>query len=535
METRRAFLDRNGMERVHIIRYGMKEYYKTLASAKYLINDNTFIHLFIKRPEQVYFNTWHGTPFKTLGKKIKNDFAGIGNAQHNMIMADYLLYPNRFTMEHMVEDYMLPNLSQGTILLTGYPRNTAFLSEGRREQIRKEYDMEGKEIYAYLPTWRGVVGKVTSKQQNDRLYKYLAELDEKLSENQRVYVKLHPISVKEIDLSKLTKIIPFPTDKYDTYEFLNATDGLITDYSSIFFDYAVSRKKIILFAYDKQEYIADRGFYFPMDDLPFPQTETVDELLACMNAPKAYDDEAFLKTFCNYENPGVTKALLRRVIFGDASNLIEEMPVPDNGKKNVIVYAGALKDNKITRAVMEFLNTADKEHTNYILTFKIEDLKKNLGRLRPLSEDVAHLGYYDNISLSFVEMVLYKLWRDYRILPYPFAKGLIRRKARNASQRMFGCCRVDEVVQFTGYAVDIIAAFQAMPCHRVIFVHNNMEKETQKKRGIDRKLLRDAYRSYDVVAVADRRLTMSLENIAGRDRVKELQILPEVKDYTRVM
>lgn len=536
MEGRRAFLAGYGLaERVTLVSVSSKEYFKALATAKYLINDNTFVHVFIKRPEQIYFNTWHGTPFKTLGKKIKKDYAGIGNAQHTMFTADYLLYPNRFTMEHMVEDYMLPNWCSGTILLSGYPRNTAFLTEGRREEIRKDCGMEGKEVYAYLPTWRGIVGKVTSKQQNDRLYAYLAELDEKLAENQRVYVKLHPVSVKDIDLSGFQKILPFPAGKYDTYEFLNATDGLITDYSSIFFDYAVSRKKIILFAYDKEEYIADRGFYFSMDELPFPQTATVDELVACMNAPKSYDDTAFLQTFCNYENADVTKALLRRVFFGEKSSLIEESSIPDNGKKNVAVYAGALKDNKITKAAMEFFRTADKEHYNYMLVFKIEDLKKNQERLLPLPEDVAHFGHYDNISLSLWDMFLYKLWRDKKLLPYGLVKGVINKKARLEAQRILGGCRVDEVVQFTGYSVDMIAAFQAMPCRRVLFVHNDMEQAVKGKGGMDKKLLADAYRSYDVVAVTDEAYAAPVQRIAGETKLAGLVIVPEIKDYSTVL
>ena len=536
IESRRAFLALYGLaDRTVLLDTGSRAYFKVLATAKYLINDNTFVHVFVKRPEQVYFNTWHGTPFKTLGKKIKKDFAGIGNAQHTMYTADYLLYPNEFTMRHMVEDYMLPNWGKGRILLSGYPRNTAFLSDGRRADIRKECALDGMEVYAYLPTWRGIVGKVTSKQQNERLYKYLEELDGKLKDNQRVYVKLHPISVKDMDLSKLKKVVPFPADKYETYEFLSATDGLITDYSSIFFDYAVSRKKIILFAYDKEEYIADRGFYFDIDELPFPQTATVDELLACMNAPKSYDDTEFLKTFCAYENEGVTKALLRRVFFEEKSNLIEEREIPDNGKKNVVFYAGALKDNKITKAMMEYFQKADRKDRNYMVIFKIEDLKKNQERLLPLPEDIDHCGHYDNISLGIWDMFLYKLWRDKKILPYGLAKHIIKKKARFEVQRMLGGCRVDEVVQFSGYTVDMIAAFQEMPCRRIIFAHNDMQKATQGKKGMDRNLLAAAYRSYDAVAVTEKANISSVQQVAGSDKIKELVFVPEIEQYDTLL
>ena len=536
MESRKAFLGLYGLaERVKLLSTSSREYFKVLATSKYLINDNTFTHVFIKRPEQVYFNTWHGTPFKTLGKKIKKDYAGIGNAQHTMFTADYLLYPNEFTMEHMVEDYMLPNWAQGKIFLSGYPRNAAFLSDGRREEIRRACGLEDMEVYAYLPTWRGIVGKVTDKEQNEKLFGYLKELDEKLSDKQRVYVKLHPVSVKAMDLSGLKKVVPFPADKYETYEFLSATDGLITDYSSIFFDYAVSRKKIILFAYDKEEYIADRGFYFSMDELPFPQAATVDELLSCMNAPKSYDDTEFLNTFCAYEKQGVTKALLHRVLFEEKSGLIEERDIPDNGKKNIVFYAGALKDNKITQAMVDFFKQADREKNNYMVIFKIQDLKKNQERLLALPEDIDHFGHYDNLSLGLWDMLIYQLWRSKRLLPYGMVKSIVRKKARFEAERILGGCRVDEVVQFSGYTPEMITALQEVPCCRIIFAHNDMRSAVKGRTGMDVKMLRDAYCMYDAVAVTEEENVSSVLEIAGKDSVKKLVVVTEPEQYNTLL
>lgn len=55
-----------------IVEYESKKYLKLLATCKYLINDTSFMPCFCKRDEQVYLNTWHGTPLKTLGLDIKN-------------------------------------------------------------------------------------------------------------------------------------------------------------------------------------------------------------------------------------------------------------------------------------------------------------------------------------------------------------------------------------------------------------------------------------------------------------------------------
>lgn len=80
-----------GMERVKVVSRGTLRYFKVLATAKYLLNDTSFINNFIKREGQVYLNTWHGTPLKTLGKSVKGEAHTAGNVQKNLLAADYLL------------------------------------------------------------------------------------------------------------------------------------------------------------------------------------------------------------------------------------------------------------------------------------------------------------------------------------------------------------------------------------------------------------------------------------------------------------
>ena len=255
-------LDSYGIENVRLVTMFSPKYMKTAASAKYLFNDNTFLPFFTKKEGQVYLNTWHGTPLKTLGKGIKNSMHNIGNTQKNFVCADYLLYPNEYTMEHMVKDYMLENLAKGKCLLGGYPRNTVFFDTERRSLLREKFGGENTRIYAYMPTWRGTVSNI-NESANNELRNYFDELDGKLQENEILYVNLHPIANKDLDFSRYSKIKKFP-ENLETYDFLNCTDCLITDYSSVFFDYAVTGNKCILFAYDEEEYFAERGVYKPL-------------------------------------------------------------------------------------------------------------------------------------------------------------------------------------------------------------------------------------------------------------------------------
>lgn len=474
-----AVLDRHGLKKIHLVQMRSRQYFKLLATAKYLINDNTFIMDFIKRPEQVYLNTWHGTPLKTLGRKIKDDFGMIGNAQRNFLCADYLLCPNELTMRSLTEDYMIENLGKAKLLLGGYPRNTEFLDEESRSAVRRECGFEHMEVYAYLPTWRGVLNQVENQVQNEQLEGYLEELDALLDEQQRVYVKLHPMNSKGIDLLKFRHILPFPKE-YETYEFLNATDGLITDYSSVFFDYAITGRKILLFTYDKEEYTSSRGFYFPMEELPFPQAETVEELARYIREPKSYDDTAFRKQYCAYDTKDATKALCSRVLLGQQSPLVEERSIEDNGKKNVLLYAGPLNTGRTTEQFMELVQGLDTKKYNYTLIYKMEEVCYRQKKLLQLPEGMNYMGFYEAFSLPEKQREQYMAWRKGKKAPDQEQQKAIQCLVAHEKQRLFPDCRIDYVLDFSGSNDETVLVLSAFPMTRI--------KMKQMSKTINRQL-----------------------------------------------
>ena len=527
-----------GMNQVKVIIRGSRRYYKVLATAKYLINDNTFIYNFIKREGQVYLNTWHGTPLKTLGKKIKSEAHAIGNTQKNFLAADYLLYPNEFTMEHMVEDYMLSNIGKGKIWLAGYPRNTVFFDTKRREQVREKYGLTGKKVYAFLPTWRGVIGKVSGNAQVQQLEGYLSELDAALPEDYILYVKLHTVSNGELSTAEYSHIRLFPED-CETYEFLNATDGLITDYSSVFFDYAVSGRKIILFTYDEEEYESSRGFYFPLSELPFPQAKTAEELLRYMKEEKQYDDKEFLATYCAYERPDVSTSICRKLLFGGEEG-IKTLDLPDNGKKNVVIFGGALHDNGITTSLFNLLSQIDREKYNYTILYKMEDVKGHPKVLERIPEGINSLGFSNGISIGIFASVLYKIWTKRGIIPYRIMEPILDKMAKRDTARIFTGCKVDKLIHFSGYSNDLTTIFRGLSCNKTIYAHNDMEKEVKERRLVRMEVLTRAYQEYDSVAVVTEDIKYIAERIAEKlpyrgEKKANVAVAKNVIDYQRVL
>lgn len=529
-EDFRALLDSNGMERVKLVVLSTRKYMKLMASAKYLINDNTFLPFYIKKEGQVYLNTWHGTPLKTLGKQIHNAMYGIGNTQKNFIVADYLLYPNKYTMEHMVEDYMLANVSEAKILLSGYPRNVAFFDRESEAKIREDLELTDKKVYAYMPTWRGAVGAIDPKATTYVQY-YLYEMDKRLNDDEIMYVNLHPIARKDVNFSGFEHIRQFPKD-YETYEFLNACDCLITDYSSVFYDFAVSRKKCVLFTYDEEEYFADRGLYRPLSSLPFPSVKTVDELFAELRSPKNYDDSDFMKEYCNYDCPESAVALCDRVILGKTSDVIEECEMMNNGKRNVMLYSGSLAKNGITSSLMNLLNNLDTDAYNYFITFRASFVKVNQETLLSLPKGVNYIATMGKINLSFFKKIAWFLYRAKKF-PLNLLMRMIEDDLKLELRRLYGNAKFDTIVQFNGYEYPRILLFSVYEGNNVIFVHSDMHQEVTVRKNQRKDVLSYAYSNYDHVALVTEDILESTASIATKER--EFDIVHNLIAYDSIV
>ena len=164
---------------------------------------------------------------------------------------------------------MLDNLFKGEYLLCGYPRNKIFHDLEMQKSIREELNLQNKKVIVFMPTWRGSLGNRKDDDQFIYIMHLLMELEKKLSDDYIILTKLHQLSSNMVNFRKFEKIFSFP-DGYETYEVLSCADILITDYSSVFFDFANTNKKIILYAYDYDQYFEDRGMYLNYKDLPFP-------------------------------------------------------------------------------------------------------------------------------------------------------------------------------------------------------------------------------------------------------------------------
>lgn len=380
------------------IKNNSKEHAVYLATAKYLFNDTSFPVYFIKREEQVYVNTWHGTPLKTLGRSTAGDYYDIANLQKNFLDANYLLYPSEYMKKYMLQDYMLQDIAHNKILKCGYPRNEIFFDKEREKTVRDKYNLTDKQVIAYMPTWRGNVRSVNTQQQ-DKLEIYLEEIDKQLQDYQVMYVNLHPFVANKINYNIYTHIYRFP-EELETYDFLNCCDILITDYSSVFFDFAVSRKKIILFAYDEEEYFENRGVYMDFSELPFHKVNTISALMNELNTNgNDVDYDKFISTYCHFDKKDVSRQICNHVILRENGNLCIEKTGIDC--ETMLVMANDFRDNHTTEHLKQFCDDYSLENVKLYISYETNELRDKLF-IKELSRKINYMGTLNRFSCNSI-------------------------------------------------------------------------------------------------------------------------------------
>ncbi|MGM9956146.1 MAG: CDP-glycerol glycerophosphotransferase family protein [Peribacillus sp.] len=256
-----------------------------LATSKWIIMDNYFGFLsavtFKKPVSRV--QVWHAAgAVKKFGAKDPSIVDRSPRARKRFLSVyqqfDYVTTGSDKMAGIYQESFQLPD---SHIIRTGIPRTDFFFNErakqdARRALLTKYPELENKKIILYAPTFRNAdlnSGKVALDLA--LLYKELQ------SENYAVLLKLHPAVTAEHDVMHQFPGFVYPvTGDFHVNELLVSTDLLITDYSSIPFEFSILQKPMIFFAYDLQEYEEERGFWEDYESsMPGPIVTTTEELL----------------------------------------------------------------------------------------------------------------------------------------------------------------------------------------------------------------------------------------------------------------
>ncbi|MDA7025482.1 CDP-glycerol glycerophosphotransferase family protein [Bacillus sp. CLL-7-23] len=307
-----------------IVNRESEEYYKYLALSKYWVSNIIFpVHR--KREGNIYLQTWHGTPLKKLGYDIEVD-GPEKMARENFYMEsrnwDYMLSANQYSSNIFKRAFKFKK----QMLEVGYPSNDIFYHENAADkaaQIKEKIGIpKDKKVILYAPTWRDNQASGSWNHVFD-LKIDLEQFQEQLSEDHVLILRMHHLISESLQIAEELQSSVFDLSSYDDIQELYLiSDVLITDYSSVFFEYAHTKRPILFYAYDFELYKDKiRGFYLDMKkDLPGPILTENGELLSAIRnidqVQRQYKNRynEFLKTYC-YLEKGDSSAQVIKTVF----------------------------------------------------------------------------------------------------------------------------------------------------------------------------------------------------------------------------
>ncbi len=549
INTGRRILDKLGIEAdVELVKYKSSSYNKYLATSEYVINNVTFPQYFRKREGQIYINTWHGIPLKKMGYEAENGIVDVANTVRNMLQADYLLSPNKHHTNMYNESYKLKEIYNGVIIEEGQARCDRLFKADRNDVLSRMKQeginiAEEKKIILYAPTWRGTVwdNPAGSIEDYNKLYDYLSSNID--SSRYQLLIKPHVAVYRKWAAEGLNidYIVP-PT--IDTNEILSVVDVLISDYSSIFYDFIVTDRPVLFYCNDIDEYNKYRGLDDIEDKLPGPFTASLEELCRWINSIEdvflSYKDkyEQIKKWAAPYEDGNSCRRILDIVFSGDKEHSLGKQNAVNHAvatnKEKILFFLGSLRAYGITYSMLSLLNNMDYNKYDVTLYIYKPANDSDMQRLMSIPKEVRVIVHSVSAIGSIKDNMrfLKELTGGYRN-----NKEFLSFIGRSEYVRMFGQTRFDYVVDFVGYSpLFSIVAANAPGAVKSIWQHNDMKADHDKivngKRPNKKRLdaVFGTYPEFDnIVACSKSVMEVNKRQIGGNDNYRFVRNMIDVK------
>ncbi|GAA3072100.1 bifunctional glycosyltransferase/CDP-glycerol:glycerophosphate glycerophosphotransferase [Streptomyces glomeratus] len=290
---------------VELVRRWSWPYLRALAQAEFWIDNQGFPLKLNKRPETTYIQTWHGSALKRMGfdepkYRIKPEHEQSAY-QEAIDRFDYFVVRGRHDEKTLAPAYRIP---EEKLLRTGYPRNDALVRAKDAETLdpaaRELADRLGirtdRPVVLYAPTFREQNGKVQK-------FEFPFDIDafaDRFGDEFTLLIRTHYLNSVTLPPSVAGRVVNV-SEEPDITPVLLLADAMITDYSSVMFDYALLQRPMVFFTYDWEEYVDNsRGTYFDLSEqAPGPVVRTAEDLFRVLEDLQslASEHEARLKEF----------------------------------------------------------------------------------------------------------------------------------------------------------------------------------------------------------------------------------------------
>lgn len=537
--------------KIRFVEFGSDEYIEALATAKYLINNVTFPAFFTKKEDQVYINTWHGTPLKSMGFDMVDGNSGSANTVRNFLHADYLLSANDIMTNMYLKSYKLQEVMPGKILEEGYPRNDFLFNTDKQAELRllETYGIsvdENKEIVLFAPTWReSANGK--AQVNPDELLEVKDFLESNIdTEKYQILIKPHQYVYNQLKDMEEYKGLLVPAT-IDANELMSVVDILISDFSSIFLDYMALEKPILFYIPDLETYEERRGLDIRPEDLPGPSSDKLEDIADAINdidhVKEQYKTvyQEMKDRVCEHDDGHVSERIIDIVFDGKASqNEFKAKPT----KKRLLISCGGLLENGISHSFLSLLEQIDYDEwdvtalvgdkaSDYAMHYKVNHMNPNVRAIVMCGFRVATLEEEQKRMLTMKKGLYKPIWQ--KVCPW----DMFEREAK----RMFGNVEFDYIVDFQGY--NVILSSVLLKCKakkRSIWLHNDMKADMNKKVNGEKKNWEclhyniSLYPYYDnIVSCSNEVMKVNREKLSTKDTYSKFKAAKNTANEKRLM
>ncbi|MGY2745987.1 CDP-glycerol glycerophosphotransferase family protein [Arthrobacter sp. UYCu723] len=509
-----------GRENVRIVVKQSDLYLRYLATAEYLINNSTFPSYFVLKDGQSYLNTWHGTPMKKMGTDVEGAALEHANVTRNLLQATHLLSPNEHTTDVLTRAFGVDQLFAGRIALTGYPRidKTVKSSAARRDAVFGALGIDPedhKPIVLYAPTWRGSMNaKVLDAEAMAHDIEALAS-----SSDFHLMVRAHHYT-EDLLVGSDQPIAVVPRT-LTTNDLLSVVDVLITDYSSVVFDFMATGRPVVLYAPDQEEYAAERGLYFDMESLPGPVCSTVEEVLEGVRSGLAADQThpRYAANQARFTPAEDGNAAERAIAFFFEDDAQHEVALQK--KESSLLFRHGMNPNGMTASLLNLLQALDADRhalTLLIDAAGVSNDPQRFAAFKSLPENVRTVGRVGRQISSVEERWIISTFNRLNSFSTDEQKQIYFNAFNREFRRLFGKSAFDALVEFDGYSpfmASILLGGRSGANNSEIFLHNDMLAENQSKYPYLREMFA-LYREFDgVISVSEALSEVNSSKLSG--------------------
>jgi glycosyltransferase involved in cell wall biosynthesis len=431
-------LREHGLAAVRTISMEEDSFKKILFRAGYIFSDAEVPWWWIKKPGQVYTNLCRRVPEEIPGAYEDEIRRNPLDGFRDFLLADYILLANDYSQKHVIREYGIDSIAPGKMIVLGYPCTGELLDNKERSRVRAALGLSASvNLIVWIPDRHTPLT-------DEAAAAFLEEASEALHPEELLLTSLPP--ELNVDYEAYERVSPFPRS-FDTYEVLSAADVLITNCSSAMFDFAATKRKIVLYGLN----MPDKRSANVLEKLPFPVADTPAEAIAAARADGDYDDSRFLELFSGYDNENNARTLCDVVIRG-REDIANVSPLSPTRHPLTVFFSEGLQDQQTIHLLAELKDKGTLQRDDVIVAYNASNASEDAADIRNLLQQT----------------------HAYGIKGKPLSK-------QNEQQRLFGEVEIERVIVLDTDSAQRIKCFARFTGPVYLFVGEALLKKLEKR------------------------------------------------------